>query len=31
MKNAGEYQCEGDNGIDEKLKKIVIIKVNGKL
>ena len=26
---AGEYECEGDNGIDEKLHEIVLVNVYG--
>ena len=27
--SAGQYQCEADNGIDEKQSKIIIVNVNG--
>ena len=27
--SAGQYQCEADNGIDEKQSKIITVNVNG--
>ena len=27
--SAGQYQCEADNGIDEKQSKIIVLNVNG--
>ena len=26
---AGKYQCQADNGIDEKQSKLIIVNVNG--
>ena len=29
QKAAGQYQCEADNGIDEKQSKLIVVNVNG--
>ena len=31
LKQAGDYECHGDNGVDDELMKVVSLVINGKM
>ena len=31
LKQAGDYECHGDNGVDDELMKVVSLVINGKI